>query len=190
MEKEIPIHISYTNLLTLIINSEGQIRFVTKPMASLLGYTIEELIGSDISKLFAQSELKKLENLVSTTNHKENFELQDFPSFILTKSARSLDLNLKVVQLKNNFLNSFSYAILSDNIIYRNFVSKIFESSKHNLRELYKIANEFIFILTIDRNVVYINKKWKSNFGINQSLESSQTIESLFDQEFASKIKD
>lgn len=181
MEKETPIHISYTNLLTLIINSEGQIRFVTKPMATLLGYSIEELIGADINILFKPNELTKLESLVSSINSSENLEFQEFPALIQPKSTKSLDLNLKVVQLKNSFLNAYSYAILSDNIIYRNFVKKIFKESNHSIRELYKIANELILILNIDKKVIHINKKWQVNLGFKdlpkEGLPLSEFIE-------------
>lgn len=183
MEKEIPIHISYTNLLILIINSEGQIRFVTKPLATLLGYKIEELIGQDINTLFDKNELRKLEELVGFINTSENLEFQDFPSLILSKSNENLDLNLKVIQLKNNFLGNYSYAILSDNIIYRNFIKHILESSKHNLRDIYSIAKELIIILDINKNLIHVNKKWLSIFGIKEVPESGLTLDTLFDSE-------
>ncbi|MCF6353235.1 MAG: PAS domain S-box protein [Cyclobacteriaceae bacterium] len=190
MKKEAPIQISYTNLLSLIINPDGQIRFITKPMASLLGYTIEELIGININKLFEADELKKLKNLISTINDLENLEFLNFPSLILTKTNTSLDLNLKVIQLKNNLLNNYAYAILSDNTIYRNFVKKVLKSSKHNLQELYKIANELIFILDINKNIIFLSEKWQSNLGINISLKSKQTLDTLFNQKLTNTIKE
>lgn len=188
MEKETPIQISYTNLLTLIINPDGQIRFITKPLATLLGYEIKDLIGSDINKLFDTNELNKLEKLVSYINTSENLEFQDFPSLIITKSNQSLDLNLKVIQLKNNFLDNYSYAILSDNIIYRNFIKKIFQTSKHNLREIYQIANELILILNINKKVIHINNKWQANFGFNNPNSSEISLESLFEKNVVDQI--
>jgi PAS domain S-box-containing protein len=183
LTKETPIQISYTNLLIILINSDGQIRFVTKPLANLLGYSIDNLIGSDINRLFKNTDLKKLEKLIGFLNDSDNLEFQDFRPLILTKSQDSIDLNLKVIQLKNNFLDNYSYAILSDNIIYRNFVKKVFENSKHNLREIYKIANELIFILDINKNVIHINNKWQSNFGFKESSNRKTKLDKLFDFE-------
>lgn len=183
MEKETPIHISYTNLLTLIINPEGQIRFVTKPLATLLGYSIAELIGSDVNILFKPKELKKLEALISSINLSENLEFQEFPALIQPKSAQNLDLNLKVVQLKNSFLNTYSYAILSDNIIYRNFVKKILDKSNHSLKELYKIANELILILDIRKKIIYINDKWRNNLGFEDMPEGGLELTTLIEEE-------
>ena len=182
-QKETPIHISYTNLLILIINSEGQIRFVTKPLATLLGYNINELIGSDINTLFGESELKILEKLVGYINTSENLEFQDFPSLILSKSKEKLDLNLKVIQLKNNFLDNYSYAILSDNIIYRNSIKQILESSKHNLRDIYSIAKELILILDVNKKLIHINQKWLLNLGLKSIPKTGIGLENLFNKE-------
>jgi len=104
LEKEAPIQISYTNLLTLIINTDGKIRFITKPMARLLGFEIDELIGRDISLLFEASEIKKLESLVQSIDIAENLDFHDFPALILSKMSKPLELNLKIIQIKNSFL--------------------------------------------------------------------------------------
>ncbi len=188
MEKETPIHISYTNLLALIINPEGQIRFVTKPLATLLGYGIEELIDRDVSLLFNPDELKKLESLIGSINSSENIEFQEFPALIQSKSIQYLDLNLKVVQLKNSFLNAYSYAILSDNIIYRNFVKKILDASNHSLKELYKVANELVLILDIHKKVIYINEKWRKKLGFKNLPDGGLELVALFEEKVSSTM--
>ena len=188
MTKETPIQISYTNLLIIVINSEGQIRFVTKPMAVLLGYSIDDLIGSDINRLFSTTDLNKLEKLIRFLDESDNLEFQDFQSLITTESNDSIDLNLKVIQLKNNFLDNYSYAILSDNIIYRNFIKKSFQTSKHNLREIYKIANELIIVLDISKKVIHLNNKWLSDFGFINNENSKIELNSLFDTKITNEI--
>lgn len=188
MTQETPIQISYTNLLIIIINSEGQIRFVTKPMAVLLGYSIDDLIGSDINRLFTTTDINRLEKLINFLDESDNLEFQDFQSLIVTKSDDNIDLNLKVIQLKNNFLDSYSYAILSDNIIYRNFIKKAFQTSKHNLREIYKIANELILILNLSKNIIHINNKWQENFGFENNDNKKITLAELFDSQVVFEI--
>ncbi len=188
MKKEAPIQISYTNLLTLIINPDGQIRFVTKPLATLLGYTIEELIGSDIDLLFEANELKKLKTLVGKIDTAKNLAFQNFPYLISSKSAQKLDLSLKVIQLKNGFLNTFSYAILSDNVIYRNFVKKTFEASDHSLKELYKVANELIIILDINKKIIHLNEKWQKNLGFENLHVEGLGLRDLIEEEASRTI--
>ncbi len=188
MEKEIPIHISYTNLLAIVINPDGQIRFIAKPFATLLGYEIEELIGSDVKKIFATKELIKLKKLLGFLNKKENLEFQDFPFLIKTKLNQPLDLNLKVIQLKNNFLGDYSYAIISDNIIYQNSIKQIFQQTKHNLSQIYKVANELILILNLKKQIIYFNNKWQSNFGFNNEINSNKSLNKLFKKEVVEKI--
>ncbi len=179
MEKEAPIQISYTNLLTLIINTDGKIRFITKPMALLLGFEIDELIGRDISLLFEANEIKKLESLVQSIDTAENLDFHDFPALILSKTSKPLELNLKIIQIKNSFLNAYSYAILSDNIIYRNSVSEIFSISNHSIKELYEIANEAILILDIHKNISHLNKRWKSKLGFKEVQIKGLPLEEL-----------
>ncbi|MCF6360307.1 MAG: PAS domain S-box protein [Cyclobacteriaceae bacterium] len=174
----------------MIINSEGQIRFVTKPLATLLGYNIEDLIGKDINILFKPKELKKLEKLVGFIDTAENLDFQDFPFLIQPKSTQSLDLNLKVIQLKNSFLNTYYYAILSDNIIYRNFIKKKFDTSNHSLKELYKIANELIIILDISKQVIHVNEKWKESLGYVDTPEASFSLATLIGEEASSIISE
>ena len=189
MLQETPIQISYTNLLALIINAKGNIRFVTKPMATLLGYSIEELIGIDINQLFHQRELLQLKELITGLNKTATRTFQDFPSNMKTKHGQMLDLNLKIIQLNNSFLEEYSYVVLSDNVIYRNFVKQVFEASDHQIKELYNIANEMVMILNKHQQIVYLNEKWQQKLDINILPDNTYKLSEIFDKETSHSLE-
>ncbi len=188
MKKNTPIQISYNSLLIIIINSSGLIKFVTKPFAKLLGYSINDLIGSDIKKLFKKKELQDLKRLIHSLDGAPSLKFHDLNSLIVTNSNESVDLDLQVIQLSNHYLNNFSYVILSDNIIYRSFVQHVFEKSKHDLQKIYDISNELILVLNSDRKVIYTNNKWEENFGFKGTNDSDIYLDSLFNNEAVSNF--
>ncbi len=188
MKKETPIQISYNSLLIIIINVGGQIKFITEPFAKLLGYNVDDLIGSDVSKLFKKNDLTNLEKLIKNIDGSPNLDFHNFDSLIVNNSDESIDLNLQIIQLSNHYLNNFSYVILSDNVIYRKFVHQVFEKSKHDLQEIYNLSNELILVLSSERKIIFANNKWVENFGFKATSDSTLSLESLFDFEVVSEF--
>ena len=188
MKKETPIQISYNSLLIIIINVGGQIKFITEPFAKLLGYSVDELIGQDVNRLFKRDDLSNLETLIKTIDGSPSLDFHNFDSLIVTNSDESIDLNLQIIQLSNHYLNNFSYVILSDNIIYRKFVRQVFEKSKHDLQEIYNLSNELILVLNSEKKVIYTNNKWEENFGIKATTDAAISLETLFDIEVVSEF--
>jgi len=188
LNKETPIQISYNNLLIVIVNINGQIKFITQPMANLLGYSVDDLIGGDINKLFSDTDIVKIKNLVTSLNHSDNLDFHNIDSLMISKNDESIDLDLQVIQLKNNYLNNYSYVILSDNIIYRKFVREVFKKSKHDLQKIYSISNELVFVLNSKRDLIFANNNWEKNFGIKSTKNSIISLDTFFDSDVIKEL--
>ncbi len=190
MKKNTPIQISYNNLLIIIINSKRKIKFITEPFATLLGYDVGELIDIDIDGFFKKRDINTLKSIIDSIDGAPSVEFHDFKSLIITKTNNSIDLDLQIIQLRNHFLNNFSYVILSNNIIYRKFVKQIFEKSNHDLQKIYSLSNELIIVLNSTRNIIYANNKWEENFGIKAIDNKEIPLADLFDAEVVSTFRE
>lgn len=149
-----------------MVNSDGIIRFITKPMANILGYTIQEMVGQNVlDQLITKSERKNSQKILNKANQINYGEFIDFDFKLLTKQGDSYDLKVKLVRLKNDFLDSYNIALISDNIVYGKVIEKALIESQGKLDELYELADELILFLDSSRSIIYSNKTFNSKFG-------------------------
>ena len=177
--KRTTIPINYTSLLALMVDPKGIIRFVTKPMAQILGYSITDLIGKNfLNELITEGERESSANEINHIQEK----IVNFNKPLLSRENELIDFRLQLVTVKNNFLNTYNTVLVSDNIIYGNLIKNALSAPQNNLRELFELANELIILLNSEKEIVYTNPRWKEKIGFLNKIGTAHNLEVCFDE--------
>jgi PAS domain S-box-containing protein len=141
------------NLFVWKCTFEGQIIHVSKAMAELLGYTQEQLNGSDVSTLYIDSDIERKANWIEEL--KRLGELQDDFFFLRHKDGHHVQCKINVSIVKDQMENGLyivGQLVPSKNIEDATWIQAL--KSSLNI----KIARRSIKIAKISANRVGISK--------------------------------
>ena len=172
--------ISYSNLLALMVNPDGIIRFVTKPMAHILGYSVDEMVGKNVLRLL----IPKIEQGNATKIIREHHaQIKEFGAPFLHKENKPVDLRLQTVSLKNDFLDTHNTVFVSDDIVFGNVIRKILNKPDNNLKELFELSEELIVLFDPKTNLIYANPSWVGKIGPDQNNQETKNLPQFLDQQ-------
>jgi len=169
-----PIH----NLSVFILNDKSHIRFVSTPMAKILGYQSHELINKNINDAIIPTAYQKhLSDFISSEDIYRDLEV-----ILQSKTDHLLNLNLKISRLKNSFTNTYSYLIVSDNL---SFIDTL-KNQINDLKDVYNKAYEYIILFDLNKNITFVNQKWLNKinptpYPINQANLNTQFDKNTWD---------
>ena len=142
----------------IILDKEARIKFITKPLASLLGFAITELLGKNaIELLVVENErderISQLDFL-----YKQESVVDAFDTQLKNKDGSLVDLRFGILKLSTIDNGTEDIALIGDDLSKTTKVIDSVIDPESQLAQLVDSAREFIMIIDANEHIKTINE--------------------------------
>ena len=156
--------------LAFIVNKKGKIKFVTQKLASLLGYSISQLLGKDSIKLLLKKEDLEEHRSQLSFLYKQESVVDAFDIALRSSSGEWLDFRFSIVKLPHESNKGMDIAFVGDDMSTSiKYQSKAVRESKQ-VAAIIDNAQEFLLVIDKDEKVTTLNRTAKERLGISEGM--------------------
>jgi PAS domain S-box-containing protein len=163
----------------IILDSKARIKFITKDLSVLLGFTVSEMLGRDaIELLVIQSEHEERKSQLDFL-YKQESVINAFDAQLKNKDGKLLSLRFGIVKLPSSTNESEDIALIADNLSATTKVLDAIVDTETQLSQLVDSAREFIVIIDANERIKKINKTGTDKLGIEEGMSLRDLLEPL-----------
>jgi PAS domain S-box-containing protein len=163
--------------LAFIVNKKGKIKFITQELASLLGYSISELLGKNGLKLLLKKEDLEEHKSQLSFLYKQESVVDAFDIAFRSSSGEWLDFRFSIIKLPHESNKGMDIAFIGDDM------STSIRHQPKALRESKQVAaivdnaQEFLLVIDKDEKVNTLNKTAKERLGISEGMSLKDLLD-------------
>ena len=161
----------------LILDPTGRIKFVTKPLAAKLGYSVSELLSRDAVELFIEDDEKEDRRSQLDFLYKQESVIDAFDLHLKNRKGKSVGLRFSILKLSSENNDTEDIGFIGDDLDSTTKITSSFIGSEAQVAELVDSAKEFIIIIDGDEVVKTINQIGKSKLGVQKGMKFRDLLE-------------
>ena len=161
----------------LILDKKSTIKFITKPLAALLGFTVTELLGKNaIQLLVEKSEWDDRRSQLDFL-YKQESVINAFDARLNNKNGDIISLRFGILKLSSSNNEIEDIALIGDDLSATIKVDQSLVSPESQLAQLVDSAKEFIIIIDGFEEIKSINQIGISQLGIKAGMSLRELLE-------------
>ena len=161
----------------LILDRDARIKFITKDLSSLLGFTVTELLGKNaIEILVVEGEHEERKSQLDFL-YKQESVVNAFDAQLINKDGSQVNLRFGILKLSSVENGTEDIALIADDL---STTSKIVDSvigPESQLAQLVDSAREFIIIIDANEQIRTINQVGINKLGIRSGMSLRDLLE-------------
>jgi PAS domain S-box-containing protein len=163
----------------IILDSKARIKFITKELSSLLGFTVSELLGRNaIELLTVESEHEERKSQLDFL-YKQESVINAFDAQLKNKDGSFVSLRFGIVKLPSTSNKTEDIALIGDDLSKTTRVLDSVIDSESQLSQLVDSAREFIVIIDANEQIKNINKAGTDKLGIKEGMSLRDLLEPM-----------
>jgi PAS domain-containing protein len=167
----------------IILDIDARIKFITKPLAAKLGYTVSELLSKDAINLFIEDDEKEDRRSQLDFLYKQESVIDAFDLHLKNHKSEIVNLRFSILKLGSENNATEDLAFICDDLDTTKKIKSNFVGSEAQLAELVDSAKEFIIIIDGNEVVKTVNHAGKSKLGVQKGMKFRDLLEpSAFSQ--------
>ena len=161
----------------LILDKKSTIKFITKPLAALLGFTVSELLGKNAIQLLVEK--SEWDDRISQLDflYKQESVINAFDARLNNKNGDIISLRFGILKLSSSNNEIEDIALIGDDLSATIKVDQSLVSPESQLAQLVDSAKEFIIIIDGFEEIKSINKIGISQLGIKAGMSLRELLE-------------
>ena len=174
----------------IMMDPEGLVAFWNPAAQQMFGYTAEEVLGKHLHNLLAPERFHAAHNAAYPEFLKtgkggaigKTVELQ-----ALRKDGSEIDIALSLGAVQRN--NQWHAVAVARDITEQKRAEALIKSQKEELETIFQTSLEGISLLTTDRRMTFVNKRFAEIFGYEQEEMLSKTCHDLTDPDYYEELE-
>ena len=160
-----------------ILDSEARIKFITKGLASLLGFTVTELLGKNaIELLVIENEREERKSQLDFL-YKQESVINAFDAQLKNKEGELVKLRFGILKLSSADNGTEDIALIGDDLSTTKKVVDSIIDPESQLTQLVDSAREFIIIIDAAEKIKSINAVGIDKLGIRAGMSLRDLLE-------------
>ena len=161
----------------LILDKKSTIKFITKPLAALLGFTVSELLGKNAIQLLVEK--SEWDDRISQLDflYKQESVINAFDARLTNKNGDIISLRFGILKLSSSNNEIEDIALIGDDLSATKKVVQSIVSPESQLAQLVDSAKEFIIIIDGFEEIKSINQIGTSQLGIKAGMSLRELLE-------------
>lgn len=161
----------------IILDKEAHIKFITKPLALLLGFTVTELLGKNAIELFVVEDDR--EERISQLDflYKQESVIDAFDAQLKSKNGALVSLRFGILKLSTDANETEDIALIGDDLSTTTKVIDAVIDPESQLAQLVDSAREFIIIIDANEQIRTINEVGIEKLGIQVGMSLRDLLE-------------
>jgi PAS domain S-box-containing protein len=156
--------------MALILDKEARIKFITKDLSSLLGFTVTELLGRNaIEILFVDSEHDERKSQLDFL-YKQESVVNAFDAQLKNKDGSLVNLRFGILKLSSVENDTEDIALIGDDLSTTSKIVDAVIDPESQLAQLVDSAREFIIIIDAKEQISNINQVGIDKLGIKTGM--------------------
>jgi PAS domain S-box-containing protein len=163
--------------IAVIIDHQARIKFITKLLASMLGYSVNELLGKDAIELFVNNNSLDERRSQLDFLYKQESIIDAFDVQLKHKNGGLIEIRFSILKLASAPNNAEDIAFIGDDLSSTKKVPASIFDPESQLAELVDSAREFIIIIDASERIRTINQIGESKLGIKTGMSFRELLE-------------
>jgi len=161
----------------LILDKESKIKFITKPLATLLGFTISELLGKNAIELLVDKGEWDDRRSQLDFLYKQESVINAFDAQLNSKNGDIISLRFGILKLSSNDNDVEDIALIGDDLTKTRRILETIIDPETQLSQLVDSAKEFIIIIDGFEEIKSVNEIGSSKLGIQSGMSLRELLE-------------
>ena len=156
--------------LAIIISRQGMVKFITRELAMLLGYTINDLLGKSVIDLFVpEPEVEERRSQLDFIFKQERL-VEKFDISIKSKHGNKIKFKFNILKLESADGNTDDLVLIGDDLSKTQKVVSTLNNEQKQLEQVIDATQEFVIVIDKSESLSIVNETARRKLGFKAGM--------------------